>query len=378
MKYINRLLEIQIQEWLFKGKIITVFGPRQVGKTTLVKKLLEKHGGQEHYYNCDIPSVARYFEEPEPVLLRRLIGRADLVVIDEAQNIRNIGKTLKVMHDTMPEIQVIATGSSSFSLGNTINEPLTGRGMEFILYPFSLQELERVYKPHEIDTQIPFFLRFGLYPEMLRETEERAGMLIENLAAKYLYKDILALENLRKPELLTNLLQLLAFQVGSEVSRNELANRLHTSRETVERYLDLLEKTFVIFRLKPLSRNQRNEIARKEKIYFYDLGIRNSIISSFQPLEKRNDLGPLFENLMILERLKHQEYTGGNPNRWFWRTHDQKEIDYLEESGGRFRAFEFKWGKGGIRTSVRDRFLKDYPDTEFSIINRENYFEIYG
>jgi uncharacterized protein len=202
-------------------------------------------------------------------------------------------------------------------------------------------------------------------------------MLIENLAAKYLYKDILALENLRKPELLTNLLQLLAFQVGSEVSRNELATRLHTSRETVERYLDLLEKTFVIFRLKPLARNQRNEIARKEKIYFYDAGIRNSIISAFQPLEKRDDMGPLFENLMVLERLKQLEYSGRNPNRWFWRTHDQKEIDYLEESGGRFHAFEFKWGKGGIRSSVRDRFLHDYPDTEFTLINRENYFEIY-
>ncbi|NCN04021.1 MAG: ATP-binding protein [Spirochaetales bacterium] len=282
------------------------------------------------------------------MLLKRLFGNTSLVVVDEAQNVRNIGKTLKVIHDSMPDIQVIATGSSSFALGNSLNEPLTGRGVEFILYPFSLKELEGLYKPHEIDPQMAFFLRFGLYPEILDQTEDRAGILIENLADKYLYKDILALENLRKPELLTSLLQLLAFQIGSEVSRNELAVRLNTSRETVERYLDLLEKTFVIFRLKPLARNQRNEIARKEKIYFYDLGIRNSIISSFQPLEKRNDTGALFENLMILERLKHLEYLGQNPKPWFWRTHDQKEIDYLEESGGRFRAFEFKWGKGDI------------------------------
>lgn len=377
MEYIERLLEKRIEEWLFKGKIITVFGPRQVGKTTLVKKLLEKHGHPEHYYNCDIPSVARYFEEPEPVLLRRLIGNAALVVIDEAQNVENIGKTLKVIHDSMPEIQVIATGSSSFALGNSLNEPLTGRGVEFILYPLSLKELEGIYRPHEIDPQITFFLRFGLYPEILDQTEDRAGMLIENLADKYLYKDILALENLRKPELLTSLLQLLAFQIGSEVSRNELAVRLHTSRETVERYLDLLEKTFVIFRLKPLSRNRRNEIARKEKIYFYDLGIRNSVISSFQPLQKRNDTGALFENLMILERLKYLQYSGQNPKPWFWRTHDQKEIDYLEESSGRFHAFAFKWGKGGIRSSVRDSFLLDYPDTEFTLITRDNYFEVY-
>lgn len=377
MDYIHRLLEEQIEEWLFKGKVITVFGARQVGKTTLVKRLLEKHGKAKDYYNCDIPSIARYFEEPEPVMLKRLIGDAGLVVIDEAQHAVNIGRTLKVMHDSMPETQVVATGSSSFSLGNSISEPLTGRGIEFVLYPLSLKELEDLYKPHEIDAQLPFFLRFGLYPEIMRETEEHAGRLIENLASKYLYKDILALENLKKPELLTNLLQLLAFRVGSEVSRNELANHLHTSRETVERYLDLLEKTFVIFRLKPLARNRRNEIARKEKIYFYDPGIRNSIISAFQPLEKRNDTGPLFENLMILERLKHLEHTGQKPNHWFWRTHDRKEIDYLEESAGRFRAFEFKWGKGSIRASVRDRFLEDYPDTEFTLVNRENYFTIY-
>jgi len=377
MKIIDRILEKQIEEWLFKGKVITVFGARQVGKTTIVQKLLAKYGEEQNYFNCDIPSIAVNFAQPEPVLLKRFFGDARLVVIDEAQRVKNIGMTLKIIHDTMPEVQVIATGSSSFSLGNTINEHLTGRGIEFLLYPFSLEELESVYRPNEIDAQLTYFMRYGLYPEIVRQGERHAEILIENLASKYLYKDILELENLKKPELLTNLLQLLAFQIGSEVSRNELASKLHTSRETIERYLDLLAKTFVIYRLKPLARNQRNEIARKEKIYFYDLGVRNSIISSFQTIDLRNDVGAMFENFMILERLKHLEYNGIKPNRWFWRTHDRKEIDYLEEHRGRFNAFEFKWSKGSIKKSVKARFLQDYPNTAFNLITKKDYFHIY-
>ncbi len=377
MKIIDRMLEKQIEKWLFKRKIITVFGARQVGKTTMTQKLLSKYGEEQNYFNCDIPSIAARFADPEPVLLKRFFGDARLVVIDEAQRVKNIGMTLKIIHDTLPEVQVIATGSSSFSLGNTINEHLTGRGIEFLLYPFSLKELEAVYRPNEIDAQLSYFMRYGLYPEIVQKGERQAEILIENLASKYLYKDILELENLKKPELLTNLLQLLAFQIGSEVSRNELANKLGTGRETIERYLDLLAKTFVIYRLKPLARNQRNEIARKEKIYFYDLGVRNSIISSFQPVDTRNDADAMFENLMILERLKHLEYTGQNPNRWFWRTHDRKEIDYLEEHQGRFDAFEFKWKKGSIKKSVRARFEQDYPNTVFSLITRNNYFRIF-
>lgn len=377
MKIIDRILEKQIEEWLFKGKTITIFGARQVGKTTMVQKLLAKYGEEQNYFNCDIPSIAGSFANPEPVLLKRFFGDARLVVIDEAQRVKNIGMTLKIIHDTMPEVQVIATGSSSFSLGNTINEHLTGRGIEFLLYPFSLKEIESVYRPNEIDAQLTYFMRYGLYPEIVREGERLAEILIENLTSKYLYKDILELENLKKPELLTNLLQLLAFQIGSEVSRNELANKLHTSRETIERYLDLLAKTFVIYRLKPLARNRRNEIARKEKIYFYDLGVRNSIISSFQSIDLRNDVGAMFENFMILERLKHLEYSGMKPNRWFWRTHDRKEIDYLEEHRGHFNAFEFKWSKGSIKKSVKARFLQDYPNTDFTLITKNDYFHIY-
>ena len=337
---------------------------------------MEKHGDRRNYYNCDIPSISGYFETPEPMLLGRLIGDARLIVIDEAQRVKNIGLTLKVLHDTMPEVQVITTGSSSFNLGNALNEALTGRGMEFLLYPFSLKELEQIYSPHEIDAQLPFFMRFGLYPEIADKPEKEAAVLIENLSSKYLYKDILELENLKKPELLTNLLQLLALQLGSKVSRNEIANKLHTSRETVERYLDLLEKSFVIYRLKPLSRNRRKEIARKEKIYFYDLGIRNAVLNSFQDLSLRNDTGALFENLMLIERLKHLEARGKTPNKWFWRTHDQKEIDYVEEANGTFQAFEFKWNRGTISNALRKNFREYYPNSAFHLVTPRDHFRI--
>lgn len=375
MEIIKRSLEKRIEQWLFRGKIISIFGARQVGKTTMVKRLLASHSldSSRNYYNCDIPSVAAIFENPEPVLLNRSIGRARLIVIDEAQRVKNIGLTLKVLHDTMPDLQIITTGSSSFSLSDALNEPLTGRGIEFTLYPFSLQEIEQIYQPNEINVQLPIFLRYGLYPEIVDAPEDEAALLIRNLTEKYLFKDILELENLKKPELLKNLLILLALQLGSEVSRNELANRLHTSRETIERYLDLLEKCFVIYRLKPLARNRRNEIARKEKIYFYDLGIRNALINSFQDLPLRNDAGAMFENLMILERLKHLESFGKQPAVWFWRTHDQKEIDYLEEADGKFDAFEFKWSRGSIRKTVKQAFLKDYPNSSFRLITRENW-----
>ncbi len=372
---IERDLMPQVEKWLFKGKILTIYGPRQVGKTTLALDVLNKYGSTDNYFDCDIPSIAAKLQNPEPVLLKRLFGDAKLIVIDEAQRVQNIGLTLKIIHDHIPQIQVIATGSSSFALRNSINEPLTGRGMEFLLLPFSINEMSQLYKNHEIDSLVKFFMVYGLYPEITKKNESDAAKLIENLASKYLYKDILEFENLKKPELLINILQLLAFQVGSEVSRNEIAVKLGTSRETVERYIDLLEKSFVIYRLKPLTRNQRNEIARKEKIYFYDNGIRNSIISSFQPVEVRNDNGAMFENFLLSERIKRLEVSGIKKNMWFWRTHDQKEIDYIEEHNGKFSAFEFKWTKGKIKKLSIEMFEELYGTTEFKLITRDNYFE---
>ncbi len=374
MNQIQRLLKNQIDPWLFKHKIITIFGARQVGKTTLSKEILAEHGNLRDYYNCDIPSVVDRFENPEPSLLKRLIGDARLIVIDEAQKVNNIGLTLKVLHDELPEVQVIATGSSSFSLGSKLSEPLTGRGIEFLLLPFSLEELKGYYRPYELDSLFTFFMRFGLYPEIVDKDEDTAKILIENLSSKYLYRDVLEYEHIKKPELVFNLLKLLAFQTGHEISRNELANKLGTSRETIERYLDLLEKAFVIFRLKPLSGNQRNEITRKEKIYFYDTGVRNALISSFQMIDLRQDAGQIFENFMIAERIKYLSYHGLNRNCWFWRTHDQKEIDYIEEYDGKFYAYEFKWKKGKIKKSTVESFGSGYPDSEFRLITFDNYF----
>ncbi len=375
MREIKRALEPKIESWLFKGKIISIFGPRQVGKTTLAKRILRIHGSEENYFNCDIPSIAQRFENPEPLLLERIISKAKLIVIDEAQRIRNIGLTLKIIHDSMPDTQVIATGSSSFKLRSDINEPLTGRGIEFLLLPFSLNELQQLYKPYEIDTLLPFFIRYGLYPEIVDKSEADAELLISNLSSKYLYKDIMEFENLKKPELLTNILQLIALQLGSEVSRNEIASKLNTSRETIERYIDLLEKAFVLFRLKPLSRNRRNEIARKEKIYFYDTGIRNSIISAFQPIDLREDRGALFENFMIVERLKYLQLQAKQRNLWFWRTHDGKEIDYIEEYDGKFDAYELKWGKAKIKKSTAESFRANYKPANITVITKDNYHE---
>lgn len=372
---IERALMPVIENWLFKGKVLTIYGPRQVGKTTLAMDILKKYGSTDNYFDCDIPSISAKFQNPEPVLLKRLIGDANLIIIDEAQRIHNIGHTLKVFHDHIPEVQIIATGSSSFSLRSKINEHLTGRGIEFLLLPFSLNEMSQIYKTHEIDSLFQIFMVYGLYPEITKSNESEAMKLIENLSSKYLYKDILEFNNLKKPELLMNLLQLLSFQVGSEVSRNELAVKLGTGRETIERYLDLLEKSFVIFRLKPLARNQRNEITRKEKIYFYDNGIRNSIISSFQSIDFRADIGALFENFMISERLKILENSGKNKNLWFWRTRDQKEIDYIEEHNGKFKAFDLKWTKRKIKKSAVQMFEKLYGNVDFSVISKTNYFE---
>lgn len=372
---IKRDLEPIIESWLFKRKILTIFGPRQVGKTTLAKKILKNHGSEKSYFNCDIPSIAQRFENPEPLLLERIVDKSKLIVIDEAQRIRNIGLTLKIIHDAMPDTQVIATGYSSFKLRSDINEPLTGRGIEFLLLPFSLNELGQVYKTHEIDTLLPYFMRYGLYPEIVDKSEADAELLITNLSSKYLYKDIMEFENLKKPELLTNILQLIALQLGSEVSRNEIASKLNTSRNTIERYIDLLEKAFVIFRLKPLSRNRRNEIARKEKLFFYDTGIRNSIISAFQPIDLRKDRGALFENFMIAERLKHLQLQSKKRNLWFWRTHDGKEIDYIEEYDGRFNAYELKWGRAKIKKATVESFKATYEPATISVITRDNYFE---
>lgn len=359
MKYINRDLQKQMEEWLFRHKVITLYGARQVGKTTLVKEILSQHKCSAGYFNCELLPVAQLLERQDLNEIKRNFGNLPLVVLDEAQKVNQIGLLLKMIHDTYPEIQLIATGSSSFTLSNKLSEPLTGRGLEFMLYPFSYSEMSQVYKPIDLKAQIPSILLFGLYPEIVTQPVADSIFLLNNLSTKYLYRDVFEFETIKRPEIIVQLLQSLAFQIGSEVSHHELANQVKANVKTVERYLDLLEKAFVIYRLKALSRNLRNEIGTKEKIYFYDLGIRNSMINQFNPVTLRNDVGALWENFCVIERIKVRQIQKKQGPVYFWRTHDQKEIDYVEEENGVFRGFEFKWS-ADAKSKIPAQFLEKY------------------
>ncbi len=368
---IERSLKATITRWLFRKKVLIIYGARQVGKTTLAKEILKENGQADAYFNCEIPSARQVLESKEPNLLKREFGNYRLVVLDEAQFVPDIGLILKIIADHLPEVQVIATGSSSFELAQRSSEALTGRALTFTLFPFSYEELGQLYRPSERRAQLDILLRFGSYPEIIQAGVKDAQLLLDDLSSRYLYKDIFTFENLRKPEVIHQLLQLLAFQIGSEVSYHELANTLKVNERTVARYIDLLEKAFVIFRLSPLSRNLRKEVSKKKKIYFYDIGIRNSIIQQYQPTKLRPDRGALWENFLITERMKHLQSHLKAPNRYFWRTHDQQEIDYLEEAGGQLRGFEFKWQVKKKKTPPS--FSDAYPNAEVQWIDSSNF-----
>jgi predicted AAA+ superfamily ATPase len=362
MKYINRDLQKLIEEWFFRHKVIVLYGARQVGKTTLVKEILSKHKGNQGYFNCELLPVKQLLERQDLSDIKRNFGEYPLIVLDEAQKINQIGLLLKMIHDTYPEIQLIATGSSSFTLSSQVSEPLTGRGLEFMLYPFSYSEMGQLYRPIDLRQQINTILLFGLYPEIVMQPVTDSIFLLNNLTSKYLYQDVFEFETIKRPLIIVQLLQSLAFQIGSEVSHHELANQVKANVKTVERYLDLLEKAFVIYRLKALSRNLRNEIGTKEKIYFYDLGIRNSLINQFNPITLRNDVGALWENFCIMERIKLRQIQKKQGPVYFWRTHEQKEIDYVEEENGEFSGFEFKWNPEA-KLKQPHQFLEKYKGT---------------
>lgn len=367
---IPRKTKQNIENWLFKGKIIILYGPRQVGKTTLVKELVTRYGDEKSYINCEILENRQALASENPLQLKTFLGEGKFFVFDEAQKVSNIGLVLKLLFDTYPDIQIIATGSSSFELSNKVSEPLTGRSLEFKLYPISYSEVVGDKQSWESSAILSSILVYGSYPEVIKNNFNNADIFLNNLTSNYLFKDIFEFENIKKPKLLTNLLQLLALQIGNEVSLNELATKLETSRKTVARYIDLLEKAFVIFTLYPLSRNPRNEIGRKNKIYFYDLGIRNTLISRFQPLNVRDDIGALWENFCVVERKKTLEYGMKHKNQFFWKNKRGKEIDYIEESDSKFDAYEFKWTTNFVKTP--SDFLKNYQ-ANISVINKENF-----
>lgn len=373
---IKREIQGRIASRLFAGKVIIIYGARQVGKTTLIRAIGNVLNQEETLFlNCDEPDIRNLLTDASSTQLQALIGAKKIIFIDEAQRVKNIGLTLKLFADTMPERQIIATGSSSLDLANAIVEPLTGRKFEFQLYPLSLRELTDRYTALDLQRLLEQWLIYGLYPEVVTKMDQASSLLPE-LASSYLYKDVLQFQDIRKPELLERLLQSLALQIGSEVSYNELATTLHVGKETIAHYVELLEKSFVIFRLAPFSRNLRNELTKMRKIYFYDLGIRNALIRNFNPLHLRTDVGALWENFLICERLKNNVNDGAFLNSYFWRTHQQQEIDYLEESAGKLAAFEFKWKS--VNWKLPKAFSTAYPESPGLAVHQNNFLEFLG
>lgn len=370
---IKRTIQSRLEDKFFKGKVIILYGPRQVGKTTLVKVIQKKNLSDSIYFNCDEPDIREKLENKTSTFLKELIGDKKIIIIDEAQRIKNVGITLKLIIDNFKDVQVIATGSSSFDLANKTTEPLTGRKYEFYLYPFSIEELNPEKNKIEIDRTIENRMIYGLYPEVIIKSAE-AEENIKLIAKSYLYKDILQYQNIKNPNILEKLLQSLALQVGNEVSYNELSNFLDIDKKTVANYIEILKKAFVIFELKPFSRNLRNELRKLRKIYFFDNGVRNALINNFNSLDRRNDAGQLWENFIISERVKINSNHGNDYNMYFWRTHDKKEIDYLEEKNGKLYGYEIKLGSG--RLSGVKLFLDTYPDSEFKVIKKDNYNEL--
>lgn len=369
---ILRVVEKSLRDYLGKGKLLIVLGPRQTGKTTLVRRIASETPGKSLYLTGDDPTVRTRLTNVGIESLRPILADNDLLIIDEAQRIQNIGITLKLMIDHFPKTQVIATGSSSFDLANQINEPLTGRKVEFYLFPIAWHELTHHIGLLNAESGLEQRLLFGMYPEVLNNSGNEKEVLV-GLASDNLYKDLLSFAPIRKPDLLAQLLQALALQLGQEVSYNELSNTLRVDKQTVAHYMTALEQAYVIFRLAPFNRNLRQEISTTRKIYFYDNGIRNALIGNFSPISLRDDKGALWENFLISERLKSNLYSRRHfVNRYFWRTKQGLEIDYLEESDSHLSAFEMKWSPKR-QPKMPPIFSETYPNSDFEVLSPENF-----
>ncbi|MDE5888056.1 MAG: ATP-binding protein [Muribaculaceae bacterium] len=370
--YIKRDLRSIIENHFFSGKAIIVLGARQVGKSTMLERITQEKEIPALFLNCDDPDVRTILTEINTVNLDLLIGKNKIVFIDEAQRVNNIGVVLKMVVDRHKDLQLLVSGSSSLHLRSSINEPLTGRKYEYVMYPIATSELYDTMGLMTTRQLLNFRLIFGSYPDVLTHPDE-ARELLKSLSDSYLYKDILDLEDIRKPVVLNKILIALALQVGSEVSYNEVARTVGSDPKTVEKYVDLLEKCFVVFTLTGLSRNMRNELKKTKKIYFYDIGIRNAIIQNYAPVELRNDIGALWENFFISERIKNNSYSGRLVNYYFWRTTSQQEIDLIEESDGQFYAFEMKWNPEKGNVKFPQSFIDAYNPREINVVTPENY-----
>lgn len=366
-----RSVERELRYWFGKGKVLVLVGARQVGKTTMLKEI-SSGLSDVLWLNADQQNVRSRLNNPSLQDIQDTIGNYKVVIIDEVQRIENAGLLLKLMADNFKEVQFIATGSSALEIADQIFEPLTGRQILFHLDPFGLSELYKSKSPFEIEEELPFHLVYGNYPEICVNRDD-ARTLLENLAQQYLYKDVLIWKDIRKPDLLDELLKLLAYQIGSEVSVNELANQLKVKSETVESYISLLEQSFVIYRMKSYSTNARKEVSKMSKIYFWDNGIRNSVINDFRDLSARNDHGELFENFIISERMKMNAWSKNTAKSYFWRNYNQMEVDYVEFDGDDLKAFEMKWNTNKVY-KVTKAFLNLYPHASTSIITPRNFY----
>lgn len=375
--YIPQYLVATLQKEQARNKVLVILGPRRIGKTTLLQHLLQQ---EENYLlvSGEDADTRFYLESQSIAKLKSFVGQHQLLVIDEAQKISQVGTNLKLLVDHIPNLRILVTGSSALDLAYHTGEPLTGRKITFQMYPLSQIELGRLETPLQTRGNLELRLVYGSYPEVILSPDlATKQQYLNELVSSYLYKDILELDGIRKASHITQLLQLLAFQVGREVSHHELGQQLGMNRRTVERYLDLLEKSFIIINIKGFSRNLRTEITKTSRYYFFDLGIRNAIINQFNSLSTRNDIGELWENYLVIERLKKQSYEKILSHNYFWRTYQQQEIDWVENREGRLHAYEFKW-KTPLKVKEPAAWRKAYPDSKFQIISQDNYLDFIG
>jgi len=371
--YIPQAQLERLKSRIVPGKVIVIYGPRRVGKTTLIKKYLESEKNALFVTGEDV-FIREYLSSGSIDKLKSFIGSKDLVVIDEAQYVPDIGHNLKLIVDHLPHLRVIATGSSTFDLAKEVGEPLTGRKQTFRMFPLSQIELSKIENATQTKAHLESRLLFGSYPEVVNMSSDQfKHEYLNELISSYLIKDILSLDEVRKSKKLIDLLVLLAFQIGKEVSHSELATQLSISKALVDKYLDLLEQVFVLVNIRGFSRNLRKEVTKTSRYYFCDNGIRNALINNFNPLSRRDDIGALWENYLVMERLKRQEYTNLLSRNYFWRTYDQKEIDWIEERSGKLFAYEFKSGKKIAQAPKI--WTKTYPDSTFECINCDNYLD---
>jgi predicted AAA+ superfamily ATPase len=368
---ISRHIKSQLEKWFYKGKALLLIGPRQVGKTTLLKLIAKEKSEEAIWLDADLPEIRQQLENPTLAIIKATIGSYKLVILDEIQRLPNAGLLLKIMVDNFEDVQFIATGSSSLEISETIFEPLTGRHILFNLYPFGISELYPKKSPFQIEQTLAFHLVYGMYPEITQK-QDIAETLLQNLAEQYLYKDVLIWKDIRKPELLDKLLKLLAYQVGSEVNNHELSKALRVQSETVESYIDLLEKSFVVYRLNSYSTNERKEVSKMSKVYFWDNGIRNAVIGNYNALANRNDHGQLWENFITSERLKTLRWTNSRAKSYFWRNYNQSEVDYVELDNEQLTAYEMKWNTTKNHKVTR-AFTNMYPNAKTEIITPKSF-----